>query len=160
MLDCGSLSIKSHRILSYSTYLTLMPTNVEIRETALNNFHHSVSQGQTFTFIGLALKMHKLLIDFLSRKQICFFSTLMKGKSLSKIMGLLLDGRLQGLLANPKVSESMKSKSPLLLPWIAIWKCQTFWKHKTSNSWPIHNCSAVMWCQADATILTENSLTF
>ena len=61
-----------------------------------------------------------------------FFSTLMKSKSLSEIMALLLDGRLQGLLANPKVSECMKSKPPLLLPWIAIRQHETFWIHKTN----------------------------
>ena len=47
-------------------------------------------------------------------------------------MALLLDGRLQRLLANPKVSECMKSKSPLLLPQIAIRQHETFWKHKTA----------------------------
>ena len=60
--------------------------------------------------------------------------TLMKGKGLSEIMALLLDGRLQGLLANPKVSECMKSKSPLLLPRIATRCNQTFWKHQTAIS--------------------------
>ena len=56
----------------------------------------------------------------------------MKGKSLSEIMALLLDGRLQGLFTNPKVSECMKSKSPLLLPQIPIRHHQTLLKKQNS----------------------------
>lgn len=56
----------------------------------------------------------------------------LKSKSLSEILALLLDGWLQALLANSKVSECMKTKSPLLLPWVAIRHHQTFWKHITA----------------------------
>lgn len=49
-------------------------------------------------------------------------------KSLSEIVALLLDGWLQALLPNSKVSECVKSKSPLLFPHVAIRYYQTFKK--------------------------------
>lgn len=41
-------------------------------------------------------------------------------KSLDEVIGFLLDARLEALLANAKVPESLQSKSPLLFPGVAI----------------------------------------
>lgn len=41
-------------------------------------------------------------------------------KSLNEIRGLLLDVWLQALLADSKVPERVKGKSPLLLPRVAV----------------------------------------
>lgn len=45
------------------------------------------------------------------------FITVLSCKRLSEILTLLLDGALQGLLAQTEVLQSLKSESPLLLPW-------------------------------------------
>lgn len=47
-------------------------------------------------------------------------------KSLDEIIGFLLDARFEALLPNSKVSERVQSKSPLLLPRVAVRYNQTF----------------------------------